>query len=275
MCQLAQARRGLRAGASETMSSTMEPQVNRRLLTVVVALVSVCLGLTVTAAPQFFKSDLTLHSTETSSSARGGDRTTTVTTYMSGGAFKRSSSDGNDTIIRLDEGKMVMVDNNKKTYSEVTFQEMQAVMDQAGAAAQNLPPEAAAAMQKMMGGANTPVSVTKTGAGEPIAGYATEKYTVTGPMAMEVWAAPDLKVPPQFYDAIKMRMPRNPMFDLGKLYDEMKKINGYPLKQTTSMTMMNVVSKSTMVVTAVDKAPIAKTTFDVPAGYKKVDFAQK
>jgi hypothetical protein len=41
------------------------------------------------------------------------------------------------------------------------------------------------------------------------------------------------------------------------------------------MTMMNVVSKSTMVVTAVDKAPIAKTTFDVPAGYKKVDFAQK
>jgi hypothetical protein len=249
--------------------------VNRRLLAIVVALASVCLGFTVQAAPQFFKSDLTLHSTETASGGRGGERTTTVTTYMSGSAFKRSSSDGNDSIIRLDEGKMITVDNNKKTYSEVTFQELQAMMDQGGAAVQNMPPEAAAAMQKMMGGANTPMSVTKAGAGEPIAGYATEKYVVTGPMAMEIWAAPDLKVPPQYYDALKARMPRIPMFDLGKLYDEMKKINGYPLKQTTAMTMMNVVSKSAMVVTAVDKAPIPKTTFDVPAGYKKIDFIQK
>jgi hypothetical protein len=258
------------------MSSTTEPQVNRRFLTIVVALVSVCLASTAYAAPQFFKSDLTLRATETASSGRGGDRTTTVTTYMSGGVVKRSSSDGNDTILRLDEGKMVIVDNNKKTYSEVTFQEMQAMMDAAGAPAQNLPPEAAAAMQKMMGGAaTTPITVTKTGPGEPIAGYATEKYQVTGPMAMEIWAAPDLKVPPQFYDAIKVRMPRNPMFDMGKLYDEMKKIGGYPLKQNTTMTMMNVEAKSTMVVTAVDKTPIPKTTFDVPVGYKKVAFAQK
>jgi hypothetical protein len=275
MSRSTRARVGPCAGASETMLLTTEPPVNRRLLAIVIVLVSVCLGLTVSAAPQFFKSDLTLHSTETASGGRGGDRTTTVTTYMSGSVFKRSSSDGTDSIIRLDEGKMITVDNNKKTYSEVTFQELQAMMDQAGAVAQNLPPEAAAAMQKMMGGANTSVSVTKAGAGEPIAGYATEKYLVTGPMTMEIWAAPDLKVPPQFYDAIKVRMPRNPMFDMGKLYDEMKKIGGYPMKQTTSLTMMNVVSKSTTVVTAVEKAPIPKMTFDVPAGYKKVDLIQK
>jgi hypothetical protein len=257
------------------MSSTTEPNVNRKILATVVVLVSVCLGLTAVAAPQFFKSDLTLRATETASSGRGGDRTNTVTTYMSGGVVKRSSSDGNDTIIRLDDGKFVMVDNNKKTYSEMTFQEAQAMMDQASAALQNMPPEAAAAMQKMMGGAAAPVSVTKAGAGEPIAGYATEKYVVTGPMAMEIWAAPDLKLPPQYYDAIKMRMPSNPMLDLGKIYEEMKKINGYPLKQNTTMTMMGVAAKSTMVVTAVEKTPIPKTTFDIPAGYKKVAFAQK
>ena len=94
-------------------------------------------------------------------------------------------------------------------------------------------------------------------------------------MTMEIWAAPDLKVPAQYYDAIKLRMPRNPMFDLGKVFDEMKKIGGFPLKQVTTMKMMGMESRSTMVVTSVDKGPVAKTTFDVPAGYKKVDMAAK
>jgi hypothetical protein len=249
--------------------------VNRRVLAIVVALGSMCLGLTANAAPQFFTSDLTLHATETTTGGRGGDRTTTVTTYMSGGAIKRRSSDGNETILRLDEGRMVIVDHNKKTYSEVRFDELQAMMDKAGATTQSLPPEAMAAMQKMMGGTTTAVSVTRAGAGEPIAGYATEKYLVTGPMTMEIWAAPALQMPAQYYDAIKLRMPRNPMFDMGKVYDEMKKIGGFPLKQVTTMRMMNMETKSTMVVTAIDKTPVAKTTFDVPAEYRKVDFVQK
>lgn len=251
--------------------------MNRRIPTIAAFLVSVCLGLTLSAAPQFLAGDLTLHATETSSGGRGGDRTVTVTTYMARGAVKRSSSDGTDSILRLDDGRMILVDNNKKTYSEVTFEELQAMMDKAAAATQGMPPEALAAMQKMMGGATTEVSVTRAGAGEPIAGYATEKYLVTGPMtiALEIWAAPELKVPPQYYDAIKLRTPRNPVFDMSKMFDEMKKIDGFPLKQVSTMKMMGMESKSTMVVTAVDKGPIAKTTFDVPAGYKKVDFAQK
>jgi hypothetical protein len=271
----ARAGSGTRVIGSEISSSATEPPVNRRVLTIAVFLVSVCLGLALSAAPQLLTGDLALHATQTSSGGRGGDRTATVTTYMTGGAVKRSSSDGTDTILRLDDGRMILVDNNKRTYSEVTFEELQAMMDQAGAATQGMPPEALAAMQKMMGGASTEVSVTRAGAGEPIAGYATEKYLVTGPMTMEIWAAPELKVPPQYYDAMKLRMPRNPMFDMGKMFDEMKKISGFPLKQVTTMKMMGMESRNTMVVTAVDKRPIAKATFDVPAGYKKVDFAQK
>jgi DUF917 family protein len=70
-------------------------------------------------------------------------------------------------------------------------------------------------------------------------------------------------------------MPASPLLDMGKVFEEMKKINGYPLKQITTMKMGAMTSTSTMVVTAVDKTPIAKTTFDVPAGYKKVEFMQK
>jgi hypothetical protein len=157
----------------------------------------------------------------------------------------------------------------------VTFQELQAMLDKAGAAMQNLPPEAIAMMKRMGGPATAEIAVTKTGAGEPIAGYATDKYLVTGPMSMEIWAAPDLKVPPQYYDAMKARMPPNPVLDMGKVFEEMKKINGYPLKQVTTMKMGAMSTTSTMVVTAVDKTPIAKATFDVPAGYKKVEFMQK
>lgn len=249
--------------------------MNRRALAIVIGLVSSGLGMAASAAPQLPGGGLTLHATETSSGGRGGDRTSTVTTYLSTGAVKRSSSDGSDTILRLDENRMVIVDNNKKTYSELTFQQLQAMLDEAGAAGENVPPEAMAAMQKMMGGATTDVRVVKAGAGEPIAGYPTEKYQLTGFMTMDIWAAPDLKVPPQYYDAIKLRMPRNPMFDMGKVFDEMKKIGGFPLKQVTTMKMMGMENKTTMVVTSVDKGPIAKTTFDVPAGYKKVDMAAK
>jgi hypothetical protein len=245
---------------------------NRYVLFALLLSALVCTTLVMNGAPQsFFSTDLTIHQTESSSGGRGAPRSATSTTYLSGNAMKRSGSDGSDMIIRLDEGKMVMVDNGKKTYSEISFQDMQAMMDKASQAMKDLPPEAAAAMKSMMGNMATEISVTSAGPGEAIAGYATQKYVVKGPMEMEIWAAPALKVPPQFYDAIKMRLPRNPMFDLGKLYDEMKKIDGWPVKQITSLKMMGQEQKSESVVTSVDKTPIPKSTFDVPAGYKKTE----
>lgn len=251
--------------------------MERRSVITIIALVSllVLAGASLNAAPQaFFSSDLTLHQTQTSSGGRGGERTVTITTYLSGNAMKTSSSDGNDSILRLDEGKLIVIDNNKKTYSETTFQQLQETMDKAMGGQKEMPPEALEAMRKMMGGAASQVSVTKEGPGENIAGYPTEKYLVKGPMEMEIWAAPGLKVPAQYYDAIKLRMPRNPMFDFGKIYDEMKKIDGMPVKQVMTMKMMGMESKSTTVVTAVDKGAIPKTTFDVPTGYKKVGLMQ-
>jgi hypothetical protein len=230
-------------------------------------------GISLNAAPQaFFSSDLTLHQTQTSSGGRGGERTVNVTSYLSGNAMKTSSSDGSDSILRLDEGKLILIDNNKKTYSETTFQQLQDMMDKAMGGQKELPPE----VRKMMGATSSEVSVTKAGPGENVAGYPTEKYLMKGPIEMEIWAAPGLKMPPQYYDAIKLRMPPNPMFDFNKIYNEMKKIDGMPVKQVVTMKMtgmgMNMEVKSTTVVTSIDKGAIPKTTFDIPAGYKKVEF---
>jgi hypothetical protein len=243
-------------------------------------LVLICLiaaaGFSAGAAPQgFFSTDLTIRSTQSASGGRGGGREVTTVNYLSGNTFKYSSSDGMDSIVRLDEGKMISVDNNKKTYTEITFKQLQETADALNSAMsqdKEGSAQAMAAMRKMMGGgADVPISVTKLGAGESIAGYATEKYLVKGPMEMEIWAAPDLKIPPQYFDTMKARMPRNPMFDFSKMFEEMKKINGYPVKQITTMKIMGMETKSTTIVTAVDKGAIAKSVFDVPAGYKKVE----
>lgn len=227
------------------------------------------------AKAQIFSQDLTMHSTTTSSGMMGrGGGTTTSTDYYSKNAMKTSSSDGNDTIIRFDAEKIINIDNKKRTYSEMTFKQLQEMMSKLGSE-MSADKEQMEMMKKVMGQMATSYSVTKQGPGEEIAGYATEKYLIQGPMQMEIWAAPSLKIPTAYYDVMKLRIPPNPMFDMRKLYDEMKKISGLTLKtvMTMKMTMgqMNMESKTTKIVTSVEKGSIPASVFEVPAGYKQVE----
>jgi hypothetical protein len=222
------------------------------------------------AAQALFSKDLTLH--ETTTGGMGGGGTTTTAIYLSANAMKRSSSDGTDTIMRFDSGKLITIDNKKKTYTEMTMEELQAMLDKASSAMQQMDPQAAEAMRKMMGGGG-PITftVTKIGPGEQIAGYATEKYDVKGgPMEMQIWAAPEVKVPATYYDAMKARLRPNPMFDMSKMYDEFKKINGMSLKTITNMKMMGREMTTTTLVNSVEKGAVPAATFEIPAGYKKV-----
>lgn len=214
--------------------------------------------------------DLTLHLTTTSSGMGGGGaRNMTSTHYLSSKAMKVVSSDGHDSIIQFDSGKMITIDNKQKTYSEMTILQLN-LMRNKQSSEMGMDKEQMEQMRKVMGNMADSFSVTKLGAGETIAGYATEKYLIKGPMEMEIHAAPDLKLPALYYDAMKMRVQRNPMFDMGKLYDEMKKIKGYALKTVMTTKMMNMQMQTTTVVTSLEKGPIPASTFEVPAGYKQV-----
>jgi hypothetical protein len=199
----------------------------------------------------------------------GGTKSVTSTQYFGNNAVKTVSSDGHDSIIRFDTGKIITIDHTKKTYTEMTVEQLNQMFDKRASEA-GLDKEKLEQMRKMIGQIADSFSVKKEGPGETIAGYTTEKYLITGPMEMEVHAAPDLKIPALYYDVMKMRVPRNPMFDMGKLYDEMKKISGIPLKTTTTMRMMNMEMKSTTVVTSVEKGSVPASTFEVPAGYTQV-----
>ncbi|MBI4444538.1 MAG: DUF4412 domain-containing protein [Acidobacteria bacterium] len=221
------------------------------------------------ASHTLWAEDLTLKEVTTSTAPMGGNQKVTNTNYFSSTAMKHSSSDGNDFIIRYDQRKIISIDNKKKTYSQTSFDELQKMINKAAGEA-NLSQEEQEALKQVMGQTMGQVSVQKQGAGEPIVGHPTEKYLIQmAPLEIQVWATSELTMPEVYYDAIKISMPRNPMFDMAKMYEEFKKIKGMPLKSVTNMKMMGMSMTTTTEVTSVEKGAIPGSVFEIPAGYKE------
>jgi hypothetical protein len=213
--------------------------------------------------------DLTITSKVTS----GTSAPTTSTQYF-GATRLRTSNGTSDTIFDVSSGQITFVDHKDKSYWQTSQAEMMAgfkAMDEQMKGAMG------AMMEKMMGG-NPPVVVTKGTQPRTIAGYPTEHWVVTsGDWKYEVWTTPDLALPTQYYDAMKTTgMAMGP---LGKrlvaLFEEMKKIKGFPLATSTSMKIMGKTQASTTEATEVKKGAIPASAFEVPAGYKKKDSPMK
>jgi len=172
-----------------------------------------------------------------------------------------------DIIYRLDTGKIIRLNHHAKTYAEITPAEArQQTEKKAGMSAQQ-------AMMRRSGNNSWTVSVTKIGAGGTIAGYATEKYATKTPITEgEVWVAPALEAPPAYYD-ISNSYTAAQTGSMGQIGKELqaRQVKGFPLKMvgTATMPMMKGMS-FTQVAISVEKAPIPPSTFDPPAGYRKV-----
>lgn len=201
------------------------------------------------------------------------------TQYFSAGKFRASDADS-ESIVDAGTGRFVVADNKKKEYWESSFDEMQAMMRQM----EEQMKAAGPAMEKMMaamgGGAPGEAKVEKGTAPRKIAGYDTEHWVVSLGTAMryEVWAAPSLTLPARYYDAFKARYaamgPMGRSFE--KLYEAMKQVKGLPLATASTVSMGPVKTETRTEVTEVKKGALPASTFDVPAGYKKVasPFAQ-
>ncbi len=229
-------------------------------------------GLALLMAPAALSAqDLTLKGTTTAN----GKQTPTVT-YIGQKGTRTAMGDGTENLLRLDQKKIYVINMTKKTYTEMTFEDLQKMADTANAAMKDVPPEAAAMMKKMgMGGGGGDATVTKIGPGGTIAGYPTEQYRITlGSTTIDEWLAPGITFPEAYYVAMRAFVPSTPMLDMKKLYEELGKLKGVPLKSVMSMKMMGREMTSTTEVTAVDKTPIPAEAFEVPAGFKKVDFKQ-
>jgi GLPGLI family protein len=199
--------------------------------------------------------------------------------------FKRTSTgDANIMIVRLDKETMYILKPKEKTYSEITFAEMEAMMKKGKAKMdsrmaemqkkmQSMPEEQRKMMEKMMGdkmpgtAKDAKVDVSSTGEKKAIGGFSCTKYVVTqdGKEFMTLWTTKDVK---EFepmrkdFEAFSQRMSSmNPMAGKGMM-DAFRKVDGFPIE--TDM------SGITNVVTKIEKRSTPAGEFEVPSGYTKV-----
>ncbi|MDD8018510.1 MAG: DUF4412 domain-containing protein [Bacteroidota bacterium] len=189
------------------------------------------------------------------------------------------AGEGSIMIARLDKQLIWNLNPEKKTYSEITFADLEkmaekgaAKMDKMKEKMKGMPEEQRKMMEKMMGMQNDqPIEVKKTGETKSVAGYKCTKVTaVRGEEeVMTWWLTKDLTgfepLMADWKEFSKRMSAMTARFAKGtsEIY---KNINGFPME--TTMKIMN--SSITTTVTKVEKRSIPSSEFDVPAGYKKV-----
>jgi hypothetical protein len=189
--------------------------------------------------------------------------------YVGRNALRNVESNPVDTdvIYRFDTGKMIRLDHKQKTYTETTFAELRQEAEKNAANPQRQE------MMRRLGINPGATSITKIGPGETIAGYATEKYSAkTGLTQAEIWVTPALELPAGYYDMMTTSVAAQ-AGGLGPMLMDMKsqQVRGFLLKSVGGSS--NPILKGitiTKVATAVEKGPIPASTFDPPAGYRKV-----
>jgi hypothetical protein len=192
-----------------------------------------------------------------------------------------TGEDGNYAILRLDQEKLIMVHPQNKTYSVMTFAELETSMKQANAQLEkmkeqmkNMPADQRAQMEKMLGmsgGSDAKVSVKKLPDTQTVSGYACARVKImkgTDEFA-DLWVTRSIKG----FDAMRADLQAyskrmaslNPRMgeDLGQA---MEKIDGFPM-QTTTMGITTVVKK-------VEPRSTPASDFAPPTGFKQVDMKE-
>lgn len=203
--------------------------------------------------------------------------------------IKGGPNDGSVTIMRLDKQVFWTLDSKKKTYSELTFDEMEkmaskmgtkmdAAMEKMNKELADMPKEQREMMMKMMGGkmpgasaTDAAIEVKKTSERKTISGYATTKYQVRqdGNDIVTLWITKDVKGFEKLMADWKQFANRMSSLTarFGKgVAEAYKDVDGFPMQ--TTATMMN--QSVTTTVTKLENRSTPASEFDVPAGYTKV-----
>jgi hypothetical protein len=222
--------------------------------------------------------DMTVISKVSTNGQPGG----TQTSYISSDHIRHSESKGNDVIIDLKNGTITNIDTMKKTYFIMTKQDIEA-MQAAMAARMNDPKmkQAMAMMQGMSSSMAADTEVKKTGVTRKVAGYACEEWLISmgGMVNITECVTNDLKYPVQswaaladFQESMRKSMSFGPSAKAGADYAEkMKSIKGFPVASTSTVDAGITKITTATEVTDVSRTPIPASTWDVPAGFAKVE----
>jgi hypothetical protein len=210
--------------------------------------------------------DLTVVSNVSTNGQPGG----TQTSYISNDHIRHSESKGNDVIIDLKNGTMTNIDGKKKTYFVMTKQDMEA-MQAAMTARMNDPKmkQAMAMMQGMSSSMASNTEVRKTGVTRNMGGMLSMTECVTSDLKYPVqsWAALA-----DFQESMRKSMSFGPSAKSSADYAEkMKSIKGFPVASTTTVDAGVTKTTTATEVAEVSRTPIPASTWDVPAGFTKVE----
>jgi hypothetical protein len=196
-----------------------------------------------------------------------GDKECTKGTTKFSGKFSSLMNKGAKeatSITRLDKELIWNLDTDKKTYTELTFEQMRKMMESMGSLGGLLNPASADSLRKAMEKLSSTVEVNKTGEKKTISGLECERVILTLRSEItdtlgnvidttwvknDLWMAPIDKVPSELRN-FDLKMAEKLGFAEGgpmagllnqyadamkKLQDKLKELNGYPLASTFSI----------------------------------------
>ncbi|WP_316413853.1 DUF4412 domain-containing protein [Mesoterricola silvestris] len=205
-----------------------------------------------------------------------GGTSTEIHYYSSEFNMVRNEKDRRDTLVDFKNGISYTIDHKKKTISKMSFDDALAALESLNAAQ----PEGMGQMFGAMFGDPNDFKVDKVGP-ETVAGRSCTAWNIrVGKLAMSLSADPTLKQPIPDTTYMKMVQARAAQFakagpmgaSFKRLYEEMAKIKGIPLKtHMTGMMGMDVATEATKI----EQGPVPAATFTLPAGYKIEDAGKK
>ncbi|HEY0799420.1 MAG TPA: DUF4412 domain-containing protein [Steroidobacteraceae bacterium] len=223
--------------------------------------------------------DLTVISNVTTNGKPAGSETN----YISSDHIRNSNAGGADVIINLKTSVMTNIDDKKKTYYDVTKQDIE-TMRAKMAEKMNDPKmkQAMAMMQGMSTSMASSTEVKKTGVSRRVAGFACEEWSISmGPMmTMTECVTNDLKYPVQSWAALAdfNESMRKSMSGFGpsaksgaEFAEKLRSIHGFPVATSSTVDAGVMKMTNSSEVTEVRHTPIPDSTWEVPAGFAKVE----
>jgi hypothetical protein len=200
------------------------------------------------------------------SKTRFGEKQGAQTVFLTPARMKTSGG-GSDSIVEFATGQMTFLDGEKKTFYVTSTAEMAAYArhreEQAKASGFNA---------REFGGLGE-VTARKTGKTRRIAGAACIEwvFAMGEALVFQVCAAPDLPVPPAYFDARKSAYagmgPMGRHFE--KMFEAMRQAQGYPLALAIHVKTESMKQETLTEATDVRRGAIPRETFAVPADFTK------
>jgi hypothetical protein len=239
--------------------------------------IALCLLLAASAASAG-SDDLTIVSKHSTNGQPGE----TTTSYLGSDHVRMASGGGRETIIDLKSGIVTNLDTKKKTYYQVTKEDMDEmaakVQEQLNSPEQKKRMEA---MQGMTANVANSIEVKKSGNTRKIAGFTCEEWLVTASTisTTKECVTTDLKYPQKAFDAYKAFTQKlaasmsamQPARVGERMVDKMKAIKGYPVATSMTVDFMGNKRTSESEVVEVKRGSIPASAWEVPAGYAKID----